>query len=240
MRRILTTIVCCCLATVLLHAQSVMVTFTGRDTQNQYVPLSRVEARNLTKGWQETLIWPDTVLVMTATGIENVETCHGASLRLFQNNPNPFNGTTLVTLQVAEPGEVEVVVTDITGRIVGTYRVGANDYSPLHHSPLQPGIYEIRVTLASAGLYFLTVRQNGRTATVKMVNRGNGGNDAITVSPYVELLFIHISWPCERYDFKVLVEPVKPLLHGNVPWSAVCFFIAAPPAKPCDNPSSPR
>jgi len=186
MRRILTTIVCCCLATVLLHAQSVMVTFTGRDTQNQYVPLSRVEARNLTKGWQETLIWPDTVLVMTATGIENVETCHGASLRLFQNNPNPFNGTTLVTLQVAEPGEVEVVVTDITGRIVGTYRVGANDYSPLHHSPLQPGIYEIRVTLASAGLYFLTVRQNGRTATVKMVNRGNGGNDAITVSPYVE------------------------------------------------------
>ena len=181
MKRILTTIIaCCCVATALLHAQSVTVTFTGRDTQNHYVPLSRVEARNLTKGWQETLIWPDTVLVMTVSDDDGIETYgqtqNFASLRLSQNNPNPFDGTTFVTLQVAEPGEVDVVVTDITGRVVETWCTAS----------LQPGTYEICVTLASAGLYFLTARQNGRTATVKMMNRGNGRNDAITVSPHVE------------------------------------------------------
>ena len=166
----------CCLTVVFLNAQTVTLTFTGRDVHNQYVPLNRVVVSNLTKDWQETLIWPDTELVMTATGIEDVEACHGASLWLSQNNPNPFDGTTFVSLQVGEPGDVEMVVTDITGRVVA-----AN-----HYSPLQPGAHEIRITLSTAGLYFLTARQNGRTAAVKMVNRGNGGDNAITVSSLVE------------------------------------------------------
>ena len=155
-----------------ISAQTVSVTFTGRDAQNHYLPLSRVVVKNHSKGWQETLVWPDTVLVMTATGIEDVETFPETSLRLSQNNPNPFDGTTYVNLNVTEQGDVELVLTDITGRIVG-----ANNYSPL-----QPGTYEIRVTLSSPGLYFLTARQNGRTASVKMVNRGNGGGNAIAFS----------------------------------------------------------
>ncbi len=154
-----------------LFAQTVSVTFTGRDAQNQYLPLTRVEVSNLTKGWQETLYWPDTMLTMTdGTGIEDVKTQNFASLQLSQNNPNPFDGTTFVNLNVAEQGEVELVLTDIAGRIVG-----ANNYSPL-----QPGIYEILITLSSPGLYFLTARQDGRTASVKMVSRGNGGGNAIT------------------------------------------------------------
>ena len=151
-----------------VSAQTVNVTFTGRDAQNHYLPMDRVVVGNLTKGWQETLYWPDTVLTMTnETGIGDVETQNFASLRLSQNNPNPFDGTTYVNLNVAEQGEVELVLTDIAGRVVG-----ANNYSPL-----QPGTHEIRITLSTPGLYFLTARQNGRTASVKMVNRGNGGGN---------------------------------------------------------------
>ena len=168
------TILLFCAAT--LFAQTVSVTFTGRDAQNQYLPLTRVVVSNLTKGWQETLYWPDTVLLMTdGTGIGDVETFPETSLRLSQNNPNPFDGTTFVNLQVAEPGDVAIEITDITGRIVG-----ANNYSPL-----QPGIHEIRISLAAAGIYFLTARQNGRTASVKMVNRGNGGGNAVALSDIV-------------------------------------------------------
>lgn len=150
-------------------AQTVSVTFTGRDAQNHHLPLNRVVVSNHSKGWQETLVWPDTVLVMTATGIGNVETFQETSLRLSQNNPNPFDGTTYVNLNVAEPGDVEMVLTDIAGRVVE-----ANNFSPL-----QSGIHEIRITLSSPGIYFLTSCQNGRTASVKMVNRGNGGGNAI-------------------------------------------------------------
>ena len=169
----LITLLTLCAAT--LFAQTVSVTFTGRDAQNHYLPLNRVVVSNLTKGWQETLTWPDTVLVMTTTGIGDVETQNFASLRLSQNNPNPFDGTTFVNLNVAEQGDVELVLTDIVGRIVG-----ANNYSPL-----QPGTHEIRITLSTPGLYFLTARQNGRTSSVKMVNRGNGSGNAITFAGIV-------------------------------------------------------
>lgn len=153
-----------------VSAQTVTLRFTGRDASNQYVPLNRVVVSNLTRGWQDTLFWPDTVLVMTdQTGIEDVETFPETSLRLSQNNPNPFDGTTYVNLNVTETGEVSLVMTDITGRIV----------SANHYSPLQPGIHEIRITLSSAGIFFLTARQNGQSSSVKMVNGGNGSGDAI-------------------------------------------------------------
>jgi uncharacterized protein (TIGR02145 family) len=155
-----------------VSAQTVTLTFTGRDASNQNVPLSRVVVSNLTRGWQETLIWPDTVLVMTDhTGFEDLETFQETSLRLSQNNPNPFDGITFVNLILTEPGDVSLVITDITGRIVG-----ANNYSPL-----QTGYHKIRITLSSEGTYFLTARQNGRTASVKMVNGGNGGGNAIAI-----------------------------------------------------------
>lgn len=153
-----------------VSAQTVTVTFTGRDTNNQNVPLNRVIVSNLTRGWQNTLIWPDTVLVMTdQTGIGDVEPQNFASLHLSQNTPNPFDGTSFANLQVAEPGNVVMEITDIAGRVVGW-----NNYSPI-----QPGTHEIRITLSSSGIYFLTARQNGKTSSVKMVNRGNGGENSI-------------------------------------------------------------
>lgn len=161
---------------VAASAQSVTLTFTGRGASNMYVPLNRVVVSNLTKGWQETLTWPDTVLVMSATGIGDVETFQETSLKLSQNTPNPFNGTTFVNLQVAEPGDVTIEITDITGRIIG-----ANNYSSL-----QPGAHEICITLSTMGVYFLTARQNGWIVSVKMMNYGNAGENAITYVGDVE------------------------------------------------------
>lgn len=174
MRRLLTAMIIGCLSVVFLHAQTTL-TFTGATVGNQYVPLSHVVVNNLTKGWQETLLWPDTVLEMSATGIHDVETQYFASLQLSQNTPNPFDGTTFVNLQAAESGDVTITVTDIAGRIVG-----ANN-----HSPLQPEIYQMRISLSSPGLYFLTARQNGQIASIKMMNQGNGGENAITISTIV-------------------------------------------------------
>ncbi len=173
MRRIFTTLFFCCLMAVLVNAQPVTLTFTGRDVNNQYLPLSRVVVNNLTRGWQETLTWPDTVLTMTATGVEDYSRCKG--LALSPNSPNPFDGITFANLQVTDPGDVEVVVTDITGRVVGAD----------HCSILQPSNHQVSVTLSSAGIYFLTARQNGNTVTVKMVNRGNGGGNVVTLSGIV-------------------------------------------------------
>jgi len=177
MEKHFTTMILCCLSVAFLQAQTTL-TFTGSIGYNQYIPLNRVVVSNLTKGWQETLLWPDTVLMMSATGIPDVETVCTPSLRLSQNTPNPFDGTTFVNLQVVEPGDMTVTVTDIAGRIVG-----ANNFSPE-----QPSIYQMRVSLSSPGLYFLTARQNGQTASIKILNQGNGGGDDIAFATVAETM----------------------------------------------------
>lgn len=161
-----------------VSAQTVSVTFTGRDANNQHVPLNRVVVSNLTKGWQETLTWPDdTVLTMTdQTGIGDIEMQNHASLHLSQNTPNPFDGITFANLLVAEQGNVSLEITDISGRVVG----GTN------YSSLQLGTHEIRITLSSTGIYFLTARQNGWTSSVKMVNRSAGSRNSIAFVDVVQ------------------------------------------------------
>ena len=98
-------------------AQTVTLTFTGRDANNQTVALDSVVINNLTKGWQETLTTPDdTVLTLqNGTGIGDVETMCTSSLLLSQNKPNPFDGTTKVNVMVTEPGIVTLEITDGSG-----------------------------------------------------------------------------------------------------------------------------
>ena len=159
--------IACCTAA---FAQSVTLTFTAKDAANQHVQLNRVSITNLTKGWQETIYWPDTTLPMqNGTGIADVETHRGTSLQLSQNNPNPFTGTTEVSLMVAEEGEVMVEISDITGRVVETQCIAS----------LQAGTCKFRVTLSTVGTYVMTARQNGQTSSIKMVCNGGGNGNRI-------------------------------------------------------------
>jgi len=154
------------LMSITAFAQSVTLTFTAKDAANQHVQLYRVSITNLTKGWQETIYWPDTTLIMqNGTGIADIEMQGRASLQLSQNNPNPFTGTTEVNLMVTNEGTVALDIADINGRIVEV-----NDYT------LQPGPHQFRITLATAGTYVMTARQSGQTSSIKMVC--NGGTDA--------------------------------------------------------------
>ena len=148
-------------------AQSVTLTFTGRDGGNHHLELEYVAVTNVTKGWQEYLFWPDTVLTIQAeTGIQDVETMSGLSLRMSPHSPNPFNGSTDVILTVEEEGIANLEIADMNGRVVW-----ANDYNPL------PGVHQFRVALAHAGIYVMTARHNGKISSIKMVcNKGENVN----------------------------------------------------------------
>lgn len=153
------------------YSQVITVSFTGQDATGKWIPLDSVSASNQTLGWTETLYCPDTVLTMQVTtgiGDANLESQNFAPLRLFQNTPNPFNGTTYVMLAAAEQGALALEITDVNGRTVAK----TNNYLPL-----QPGIHKFRIAVDNAGVYFLTARQNGKSVSIKMVcNGGNGGN----------------------------------------------------------------
>ena len=177
MKNILFSLILTILLPMGMVAQSVPLTFTGKDANNNWVPLDRVSVTNLTKGWQETIYWPDTTLTMqNGTGIDDYASNGGFSLS--QNNPNPFNGATDVLLMVADAGTVTLEIADVNGRLV----VGANDYSPL------PGHHQFRITLSAAGTYVMTARQNGKTASIKMVNNGGGNGDVVECAGIAETM----------------------------------------------------
>ena len=150
-----------------MWAQTVTLTFTGQDAADNWVQLDRVSVTNLTKGWQETIYWPDTILTMQ-NSTDIIDYANNGGLVLSQNNPNPFNGTTDVNLTVADAGMVTLEITDANGRNVGMHRVR-----------LQSSTHQFCVTLSAAGTYMMTVRQNGKSSSIKMVNNGGGGKNAI-------------------------------------------------------------
>ena len=158
-----------------VSAQTVTLTFTGKDAKNNWVHLNRVVITNQTRNWSETIVWPDTTLTMqNVTGIEN-RTINGG-LTLSQNNPNPFNGTTDVMLSVADAGAITMEIADVNGRIVETQ----------NFTSLSIGNHQFRLSLPSAGTYVMTVRQNGKTSAIKMMSNGGGNGKRIEHTGMVE------------------------------------------------------
>ena len=171
MKKLLFSIIILFLMPVSILAQTVTLVFTGwNENDDNYVQLSRVDICNLTKMWQETIYWPDTILTMQyGSGIDEGSIAIVPTLQLSQNNPNPFNGTTDVMLTVADAGAVTVEITDLNGRVVVT--TGA--------TALQCGIHQFHVNLAVGGTYVMTARQNGKKTSIKMVNQGSGSENRI-------------------------------------------------------------
>ena len=152
-------------------AAQTTISFKGQDDNGQPIQMDRVVITNHSKGWQQTLYWPETSLTLkNGTDIDAVETQRIASLQLSQNTPNPFNGSTHVNLTLADAGEVVLEITDMNGRTVVETR---------HGTSLPTGTHQLHISLANAGTYILTARQNKKATSIKMVCKEGRGTDKI-------------------------------------------------------------
>ena len=181
-----------------VFAQTVTLTFTGRDANNHFIPFDRVEIGNVTRSWQETIYYPDTVIVMGGTGIE--ENVFTKGFALAQNNPNPFEVTTNATLTTSEAGEVTMEMLDMNGRMVASQKFGN----------IQAGVHQFTLTVAVPGTYILTARQNGKTSSIKMVNKGEGAMNRVE---YVGLSGTKAEIPEQKSESKGIIT--NPFTLGN-------------------------
>ena len=158
---------------------SVTLTFACRTTVGHYVQPDSITVENLSQGWKETLLYPDTIyLLNVGTGIHDVGEQFLPSLQV---SPNPFKGTATVQLNVTESGEVTMEITDMYGRVIGV-----KDYFPL-----QSGAHSFHVILSYPGAYVLTASVNGEKLSAKLINTGNGGKDAIEYKDGVSVETYH-------------------------------------------------
>lgn len=185
------------LAAASLSAQTVTLQFTGRDATGHYVQLDSVTITNYTRNWQETVFWPDTTLTLQiGTGIEDAGTGGTPSLKLSQNNPNPFSGMTEVELSVADKGKVTLEISDINGRIMETFQ----------ETSLPRGIHHFRVGLSTAGTYMLTARQRGKVSSIKMVCNGGSSNAIEYVGLSMVPAFVPKSHTTKPFDLGDMME----------------------------------
>ncbi len=91
-------------------------------------------------------------------GVEDVE---ATSAKLFQNQPNPFNGTTTISYSLEQAGKVSLTVVDVNGKVVATFNEGmksAGNYSVTFNAD----------ELAS-GIYNYSLNVNGERITKRMI-----------------------------------------------------------------------
>ena len=195
-------IVCSLLMTIIVMAsvlaQTVTLTFTAQDAGSHYVQLNRVVISNLTKNWQETICWPDTVLVMQ-NGVGVVNFTEEVGFSLSQNNPNPFSASTEVCLTVVEDGSVRLQIADANGRMVEARNL----------ADLRPGTHQFRISLATAGTYVVSASQNGKTSSIKMVCNGGGGTSTMEyLGEKNAITYVLKSSTTNPFDFGDMMEYV--------------------------------
>ena len=177
MKRFLSAIIVCifCGAIYAQSDYSIRAEFIGQGIstfysgEQHYQQLDSIVVVNHTKNWERTIEYPDTILIARYHGTGGIEQTSIVSDALSQNVPNPFDGETEVELYVAENNKVLLQVYDMVGKLYVQYEEW-----------LSAGMYHFSISLSMAQAYLLSANVGNKSYSIKMVNLGNGGGNAIS------------------------------------------------------------
>jgi len=147
----------------------ITLTFHAKDslTQNS-LALDSVHVQNLTQNCDTTLYDSVSVLTLPAqwpVGIGETSPGNGSFI-LMQNEPNPFEGITMVPVYLKNSGELNLAVYDLRGNKLSQY---SNEFAKGWHS--------FAVSLNEASLLVLMVSDNTSMKTIKLLSTGSGFNE---------------------------------------------------------------
>lgn len=169
----------CTLAAV-AQSQQMTLKFMGQSTDSIRIQMEYVEVKNLSSDstlWVDSLVlaWPDTTLTMTTqdsvTSVHDYVAAEGFAFT--HTGPNPFNGQTEVSLQMAENGNVLLRVFELSGKQVAVYS-----------GTLQQGEHRFQIRVPQAQTYLVTAQCGSKHASMKLVNMGHGIGAGITYLGY--------------------------------------------------------
>ena len=158
--------------TALFAVSQTKVTFTGAMLNGSYCPFEEVKVTNITKGWTETLVYPDTVLILSGTGVEEVSASREGIMHVY---PNPFEDFTDVEFGVLESGTVDIRVVGVDGVLKASWE----GYLP-------SGVHQVRVTLEDPQMALVVVTTERGNYVGKLLHVGEGGmneRDVRSASP---------------------------------------------------------
>jgi len=98
---------------------------------------------------------------LNLSGPDAVSENNANNFVLGQNQPNPFNGGSVINYELKEAGKVSFEVMDVTGKVVKAIEQGTQ----------AAGAYKINLNAAEfgAGVYFYSINVNGAKVSKKMI-----------------------------------------------------------------------
>ena len=176
------------------------LTFSGHDNLDNWVQLHHVTITNLTRNWSNTIYYPDTSYTMFGVGIAE-QTSRSSQLAVSQNVPNPFYGTTSVTVSLPSSNTVLMDILDLNGRVIANTR-----------RKLSPGAHIFHIDLQKPQTYILKVSAGQDKAVIKMMNMGGTstnniryGGEGITTSINPKSSTDCLDYPFESGDRMIYI-----------------------------------
>lgn len=139
-----------------LHSQTISLTFTGNETCS-YVEFDSVKISNLNHNYDTILHFPDTVLSMQVSNIDNLKKSNDY-FSLSQNYPNPFQERTKIEINVIEEDNFMLGLFDISGKLLTSC-----------DKRLGKGLHTFSVSGQNSGSYFFTVKSHSYSQTIKLI-----------------------------------------------------------------------
>ena len=149
-------------------SQEITVRFTGQLNGTSYCRLESVAVTNLTRGWTETVEYPDTIIVLFFYATNVTDLNIAATQGLGQNIPNPFDCETRVELSVSQRENVRMQLLDASGKQYAEYS-----------GSLDAGVHTFDISAAAPQTYVLNATVGSRSYSIRMVNMGSGCGSSI-------------------------------------------------------------
>lgn len=163
MKKVVLVIVCIFTSLLFFAQPTTTLTFTARKTNYDWLKLDSVIIRNLDREWEETIIWSDTLLILTHSTYIDDFSLH--EFRFYQTGSNPFNGNTSVCLSLPVAEKVNLQLTNLHGKVI-------LEWSGF----LSEGIHQFQLTLSAPQLHILSCYAHKSKQSIKLVNTTKGNN----------------------------------------------------------------
>ena len=155
-----------------VFSQDFTIKFTGRLNESKYQRLDSVRVTDVTRNWTETLVYPDTVIVVNST--VNISNNEMQAAGFGQNVPNPFDCYTSVELSIPQDENVKLQLYDAAGKQCAELNVALNT-----------GSHRFDITASKPQAYILKAVAGAKIYSVRMINVGSCGSDGIKYGGYV-------------------------------------------------------
>jgi peptidoglycan/xylan/chitin deacetylase (PgdA/CDA1 family) len=141
------------------------LSFTSKYKDNYY-QLDSVLIENINSGSWTVNYYPDTLLQLIITGIEELQNPEELRIALNQNYPNPFEDKTKFDIYLLENEKLNICIYNVLGKLLLNYE-----------QLMQSGNHSFTFSGGGEEIYFLVAKTPGYSSAIKMINIGSRIND---------------------------------------------------------------